>query len=253
MTFLELANETLSRSYPARFSSRLVEQRRWAVQQGLIDLQRRVPCLRDNVVSYLCPCDPDPSGATVLCAPDGKLNMIYVAKADDTCRIEPGFVSPGQMHAMMRDYQRDYCGCPPPKQVEDACFPPARINYTIDKANLLLFPWIPSGWKVVLRTDGIRSGWADSDVVPDLSATELEALRRYVVAEGSFEDGCMDMYEARRAAYQEQAIIARWECQRKQTPERTFTYPENELRTPGAMLTPSAAGCCTPTTATANV
>lgn len=223
-TLDELTQYLLSLAYPSRMPKRLVPLRKYQVVQGLIEMQRRVPCLQE--INTEVPTKTANCSFSTFPAPAGHITKIVVTQnppedpptvnenAMPCVEIPCDFVGVAEMDALPGLYSRIL----QEGQSLDPVMPVSRFRFTIDTPSTVrMFPTIPDNWDARVKWDGIKKSYADDDII-DLTTWEdaIELLRTYLLYRGGPDEGCTgEETQAFLAMFNEQVRLLRHECKRR--------------------------------------
>jgi hypothetical protein len=268
VTYAEFSFAVRSAVFPDGAAENLVANHKNYVLDALIDLQTKCRCLQQNHVDYLCASSSFyHCGASVFEAPRGFIQSLSTMTPGDRCCVEISYtpVSKNDMDCML-DAQAAFSFCsttelhPYDVYLQDGVYVPFPDTplycmdyvaagdtsldktsravegfFTIDRGQLWVNPRIQSDELVVLKWDGVKRSFADTDTVDeDIWTREVaECVELYVRGKAAGIDDCdltrsiyynnenmskPGMYQIRRAD-----LIHTCEKERR-PPQRNYCY-----------------------------
>ena len=252
MTYAEFVDSIKSIVFPDREASRLKAGHSKYVLDGLIQLQRAVPCLRSRNFNTIAFSDTFfRCMMTVVPKPDGIIKRVWTYSTTDMCddvlytptsRIHlerlvkeacGTGVSPRggiQIGAVFVPYDPLPQGLLHADAITDKRFRAGRGWFCIVEDEIWLYPYIESVEKVVVEWQGIKKEFSDADIVT-YERDVQSALELYVRRETALRENCdTNEYLKFKSSFSEAQTDLIWWC--RQTTER----PEPEYWPPGCSL-----------------
>lgn len=222
MTITALIDRVLELAYPRRFNQSLLELKKHLIYQGLTEIQRAIPSFcQDNVDIVSGSFDIAVSGASVFDAPDG--DIVQVAIGTDGCKtMDATLVDHWKLQTMQKEFADAFdCGDASIKPL----YPTSRAFWARDRNDLMVYPWVPDGWMIGVRWNGVKRNWANAF---DLwwGDRAVEVLRRYVLSMDVV--NCPEFGNA-FGLYRNELAALRAEEFRKENPVQYTTYSRDVL------------------------
>lgn len=186
MTFDELEVEIKERVWPEREAEELSCRHRKWIEDCLLDLETKVPGLREN---HTDPYDASDQyfhcGATIIEAPRGKIRRVWTELEDDSCdKVFYDPVAIGQIEQMAaRRIDSLFCSVEEPYSYGDGPLrgsiytagvsdsdKPCRAgsgSVALHNGYLHLFPYLQSDEIVIVEWAGFKRSWEDEDEVTE--------------------------------------------------------------------------------------
>jgi hypothetical protein len=236
MTFAELFTEISSRVWPELRSARLLTLHKSWLRNALIDLQRKVGCLQTAHLHYVeLQATYFQCGSSVFEAPEGgvvkefwtedvatRCKKIHgkpesrdsyqcLIESASNCACATDVPDPYQKY-LVGDYYYDYPELPLGlKYVDDSVDSATRAcsrHFALYDGFIWTYPAISSLEIGVLRWEGIKKTWADTDIIPwlddmgNVDEDVIHACQLYVEVEKAKKEACdVDESRAYRADY----------------------------------------------------
>lgn len=216
MTFAQLVTAIGQTVFPERRAGNLLANHRLYIIDGLIDLQRKVPCLRTGHVTRVRQDDTFFNcGANAFAAPHGYMVKLWTEVDGDHCaKVDYKPTDRDDFECKLADL--DACGCvTPPYYLDEYTdlywyYSDAETDkqcratqgwWTLFNGFIQVLPSIQSNEEIVLEWDGIQEEFDDAETVAFDRETvhcvelylEAEAMRR--------EDHDMEAWQAATAIY----------------------------------------------------
>lgn len=192
----------------------VANHRKW-VLDGLIDLQKKVPCMQDDHLEIVDQCSTYYfCGTSVFSAPRGFLRKLYtIADGDGCTRIDYEAISKQEMDCLQSNltqcatllqpsgYYLDptvgyvpFSDLPVPgwKNVDSTIDKPCRATkgfWTVDRGNIYVFPYMQWNEAACVEWDGIQRTFDDDEEV-DFDREVEDAMEYYLAAKASEREDC---------------------------------------------------------------
>lgn len=159
MTLEQTIEQVLSLAFPQRFAASLLPLKRHLVTQGLTDIQRYIPGFQvGNVEIIPGSFDRSVSGATVLDAPDGEIRRVAVG-GEGCATIFATLIGHRQMQGFQQSFADAFdCG----SEDRAPAYPQAKVYWSRDRGDILVYPWVPDGLSIAIQWDGIKRSWSNT-------------------------------------------------------------------------------------------
>lgn len=222
MTIADLKNQVLSLAFPRRFNQSLLALKEHLIFQGLTDIQRYIRSFREGNIDIIPGSfDLMVSGATIIDAPDGVISQVLVG-ADGCVTIPATLRDKLVLQRMQQEFARAYdCG---DSSIESG-YPPASVSWARDDRDIMVYPWVPTGWNVGIRWSGIKRSWANTYDVW-WGDKVIEVLRMHAIA---YEDVKCKEFEKLYQLYRDELAKLRAEIFQNQNPSQYDPYSSDVL------------------------
>jgi len=222
VTISDLKTQVLSLAFPRRFNQSLLALKEHLIFQGLTDIQRYIPSFKQGNVDIIPGSfDMMVSGATIIDAPDGQIQQVLVGA--DGCRTIPASLRDKLViQRMQQEFANAYdCG----DSSIESVYPTASVSWARDGGDLMVYPWVPTGWSIGIRWDGIKRSWANTYDVWWADKV-IEILRMHAIA---YDDVKCPEFEKLFQLYREELAKLRAEIFNNQNPTQYDPYSSDVL------------------------
>jgi len=181
VTFSQFVVAVKKGAFPEGYANNLASRHAGWIRDGLIDLQRYVPCMKYAHTSCFTQATSELTcGTTYINAPPGQVVSCEVLRTDDGCQVEmcrP--VSDVYMRSLMKDFAEGSCRKEEDYEPFEDCSPyetehpesdwrdrDQRRLYTRFDGKLWLFRSLRSNETMRIRWNGTKTYWANTDDIP---------------------------------------------------------------------------------------
>lgn len=246
ITFALLSAAVRAAVFPEGEAENLVANHNRYIMDGLIEMQKIVPCYQDNHIEYIQQCATNYNcGATVLTAPEGRIVSVSTLLESDNCdRVFYTLSDKADIDCRIRaladcgliphtdDLYYSYCDYVPYAElaVKGMEYPSCDTDHTCRSTEgvfarwrdqLWMFPNINCNELVVLEWDGVKIDWQECD--PVIDDRELKAaLELYLAFHAAMREDCdREKYVLLKSEYEAKRAFIYWSCsQNRKSDER---------------------------------
>lgn len=241
-TYAEFRAGLTKEIWPAGEPKNLKPSHEKAFLSAMMDIQKWVPCVRQNKVSIYPFCDTYwENGKTAIELPNGVVSRIFTI-ANDEWRDKVIYQSSNWSE--IECWAKNLFDCPTPlntglpklktgifyaEKSTDSVVGRARIGiWAINRRRLYLAPWVQSNEKVIVEWEEFKSAWEDNDAVDTKWWTQdfQEAIKLFVLERHEFFFGDKKESFALKADYAEKLADLMYWCREKTRQQEQDACPD---------------------------